>query len=59
MQVSLKYDKNNGHFHEDYLAEFFLEWDMFQTKVAEKMKHCMFNNLRTNPPPPPPKNRVV
>jgi len=28
--------KTNTHLW--YLAEFFLEWDMFQTKVAEKIK---------------------
>jgi len=33
------------HF-QSYLAQFFLEWKMFQTKVAEKLKtHLMFNNL--------------
>jgi hypothetical protein len=26
-----------------YLAEFFLEWEMFQTKVVEKKTHFMFN----------------
>ena len=29
-----------------YLAQFFLEWEMFQTYVVEKVKmHCMFNKL--------------
>jgi hypothetical protein len=29
-----------------YLAEFFLEWEMFQTKVIYKIKtHFMFNNF--------------
>jgi hypothetical protein len=29
-----------------YLAEFFLEWEMFQVKVGEKIKtHFIFNNL--------------
>jgi hypothetical protein len=29
-----------------YLAQFFLEWEMFQTNVVEKMKmHYVFNNL--------------
>jgi hypothetical protein len=32
--------------HLFYLAEFFLEWEMFQTKVVEKIKtHFMFNDL--------------
>jgi hypothetical protein len=32
--------------HVRYLAEFFLEWEMFQTKVAGKVKtHFMFNNF--------------
>ena len=46
VQVSLKSDKNNGHFtwrpiytyFWSYLAHFFLEWEMFQTKVVEKIK---------------------
>jgi hypothetical protein len=34
-----------------YLAQFFLEWEMFQTKVVEKIKtHFMLD------PPPPKKN---
>ena len=43
-QVSLKSDKNkslymntNIHFW-SYLARFFLEWEMFRTKVVEKIK---------------------
>ena len=29
-----------------YLAQFFLEWEMFQTKVVEKIRtHFVFNNL--------------
>jgi hypothetical protein len=29
-----------------YLAQFFLEWEMFQTKVVEKMKtHLVFSNF--------------
>jgi hypothetical protein len=29
-----------------YLAQFFLVWEMFQTKVVEKFKtHFMFNNF--------------
>jgi hypothetical protein len=30
------------HYHATYLAEFFLEWEMFQTKVAEKIKTHIF-----------------
>ena len=44
IQVSLKSDRNNGyltwrpiHFW-SYLTHFSLEWEMFQTKVAEKIK---------------------
>jgi hypothetical protein len=50
VQVPLKYDKNNGILHEDlctflsYVAQFFLEKEMFQTNVAHKIKiHFMFN----------------
>jgi hypothetical protein len=44
IQVSLKYEKNNGYFYIKmisylrHLAEFFLEWEMFQIKVVEKIK---------------------
>ena len=45
IQVWLKSDKNNGQFTYKYpctflshLAELFLEWEMFQTKVVEKIK---------------------
>jgi hypothetical protein len=49
IQVSLKSDKNNGHFtwrpiytyFLSYLAHFLLEWEMFQTKVVEKIKTHM------------------
>jgi hypothetical protein len=39
----IKYDKNNRYFTQKtyvhlYLTEFFLEWEMFQTKVVEKIK---------------------
>ena len=51
IQVSLKSDKNKGYFtwrptyiFLSYLAHFFLEWEMFQTKVVEKIKtHFMFS----------------
>ena len=37
--------KTNIHLW-SYLALFFLEWEMFQAKVAEKIKpHFMFNNF--------------
>jgi hypothetical protein len=37
-----------------YLAEFFLEWEMFEKKVVEKIKrHFLFINF---PPPPPRKS---
>jgi hypothetical protein len=44
LPVSLKSDKNKGvlymktFVHVWYFAEFFLEWEMFQTKVVEKIK---------------------
>ena len=45
IQVSLKSDKNNGYFtwrpiciFWSYLAQFFLEWEMFRTKVVQKIK---------------------
>ena len=39
-----------------YLAYFFLEWEIFQTKAVEKVKtNFMFNNFF----PPPFKNHVV
>jgi len=54
IQVSLKYDKNNGHFtwrpvhFWSYVAQFFLELEMLQIKVVEKTKThitSMFNNF--------------
>jgi hypothetical protein len=48
IQVSLKSDNNNGEVREDHiyfwshLTPFFLEWEMFQTKVAEKIKHTFY-----------------
>jgi len=31
---------------QEYLAQFLLEWKMFQTEVVEKMKtHCIFSNF--------------
>jgi hypothetical protein len=45
MQVSLLSDKNNKYFTWQngthfvfYLTQFVLEWEMFQTKVVEKIK---------------------
>ena len=53
IQVSLKSHKKNGYFtwrpilhFWSYLAHSFLEWEMFQTKVVEKIKtHFVFNNF--------------
>jgi hypothetical protein len=52
IQVLLKPDKNNrGTLHEDLhtfmiIAQFYLEWEMFQKKVLEKIKtHFNFNIL--------------
>jgi len=48
IQVSLKSDKNKGHFTWRpififlYLAHFFLEWEMFPKKVVEKIKNTYF-----------------
>jgi hypothetical protein len=37
--VSLKSEKNNWYFiRKYYLAEFFIQYEMFQTKVVEKVK---------------------
>jgi len=37
--------ETNIHFR-SYLAQFFLDWKMFQTKAVEKLKtHSMFNNF--------------
>jgi hypothetical protein len=59
IQVSLNSDKNNGSFTwrcfriYDYLENFFLECEMFWTKVVEKIKtHFMINNSF-------PENRTV
>jgi len=39
IQVPLKLDNNRYNIHFwSYLAHFFLEWEMFQTKVVEKIK---------------------
>ena len=36
-----------------YLAQFFLEWEMFQTTVAGKIKmHSMFSNFFFSPENP-------
>jgi hypothetical protein len=37
-------------------AHFFLEWEMFQTKVVAKIETHFFLN---NPPPPPPPNHAL
>jgi hypothetical protein len=36
IQVSFKSDKNTNFL--SYLAQFFLEWEIFQTNVIEKIK---------------------
>jgi len=45
IQVSLKPDKNNVYFtwgpiyvFLSYLGQFFIEWEIFKTKVVKKMK---------------------
>jgi len=39
IQVTLKSDKNEDQFtFLSYIAHFFLEWEIFETKVAEKIK---------------------
>ena len=51
IQVLLKSDKNEGLLHMktniqflSYLSHFFLEWEMFQTKVLEKIKtHILYS----------------
>jgi len=40
-----------------YLAEFFLDLEMFQTKVVKKIKTHILCSI--TPPPPPPENRAV
>jgi hypothetical protein len=51
IQVSLKSDGKNRYFtwgpiYICYLAHFFLEWEMFQSKVVEKIKtHFVFSNF--------------
>jgi hypothetical protein len=52
IQVSLQSDKNSRTLCEDrytfwsYLTHFFLEWEMFQTKVVKKIKtHFIFSNF--------------
>jgi hypothetical protein len=43
--------KTNAHLW-SYLVQFFLEWEMFQTKGSQKIKtHFMLNNIT-----PPPRN---
>ena len=48
------YMKSNVHFW-SYLAQWFLEWEMFQTNVAEKIKTHNISSV-TSPPTPPPRN---
>jgi hypothetical protein len=51
MQVSLISDKNkrfftwkDQYFFLSYRAPFFSEWEMFQTKVVEKIKTQLYKN---------------
>jgi hypothetical protein len=51
-QVSLKLDKNIGYSYIktsihlwQYLAQFFLEWEMFQTKVVQKIKTHILSSI--------------
>ena len=59
IQVSLKFDKNNGVLQMKtssymwHLADVFLEWEIFQTKFVEEIRtHFLFNNFF-------PENRTV
>ena len=62
IQFLLKTDKNNCHFTWwriyvhlwSYLAEFFLEWEMFRTKFVEKTKTYILCLI--SPPPCPRKS---
>jgi hypothetical protein len=52
IQVSLKSDKTSGTLHGDqytflaYLILFFLEWEMFQTRIVEKIEtHFISDNF--------------
>ena len=45
-QVLLKSDKNKGtYIFLSHLAQFFLEWEMFQTRVVEKIKTHIFCSM--------------
>jgi len=51
IQVSLKSDKNNGHFtwwsihFWSHLTHFFLEWDMFETNVVQKIETHILSSI--------------
>ena len=51
IQVSLKSDKNNGHFtwwpihFWTNLTHFFLEWDMFETNVEQKIETHILSSI--------------
>ena len=52
IQVSLKSDNNSGCFtwrqmyiFLSYISQFFLEWEIFQTKVVGEMKTLLLNNF--------------
>jgi len=42
--------KTYEYVHLWYLAEFFLEWEMLQTKFAEKIKKTYFMFINFSPP---------
>jgi len=51
IQVSLKSEKNNGYFtwwpihFWSYLTHFFLEWDMFETNVEQKIETHILSSI--------------
>ena len=51
IQVSLTSDKNHGHLKDGqytffiYLAQFFLEWEIFRTKVVNKIKTHILRSI--------------
>jgi hypothetical protein len=40
-----------------YVAEFFLEWEMYQMQFVEKIKIHILRSVPFPPPPPPRKSR--
>jgi hypothetical protein len=52
IQMLLKFDENNGyltwrrfHIYDSIVADFFLEWEMFQIKVVNKIKTRFYFQL--------------